>query len=90
MSQVIVTEDQLKDKRLKSGAQERAIERESGFDQWRRSDVTKADGFKRVVGLGTYPIVALWSVLLGLIYLVVQVFKVAIGAIGKMAWKKQA
>jgi len=63
MSQVVVTEDKLKSRRIKSGEQERQIDRESGFDKWKLSDVTKFDPVAAVLGLVALPVVLSWYVI---------------------------
>jgi hypothetical protein len=60
MSQVVVTDDNLKSRRIKSGEQERQIDRESGFDKWKLSDVTKFDPVAAVLGLVALPVVLSW------------------------------
>lgn len=82
LSQVIVTDDKLRDKRSKSKDQELKILKEAQFSRWRRDDVTKPDVFKRTVGLLTFPILGLWAMICGLIYIVVKVCKVAFGLLG--------
>lgn len=66
MSQVIVTEDNLKNRRLKSGAQERQIDREGQFQQWRRSDITGFDPFLLLFQIVMLPLVFSWY-LIGLL-----------------------
>jgi len=63
LSQVIVTNDELKSKREKSRDQERRIERESGFAKWRRNDITGRDPRLTVIGLALLPVVGLWTLL---------------------------
>lgn len=82
MSQVIVTNDNLKEKRQRSRDQELKISTEAQFQKWRRDDVTKPDAFQRVVGFLTYPIVGLWAMICGLIYVVVKVAKILLGFLG--------
>lgn len=66
MSQVIVTNDKLTDKRQKSRDQERKIKVEDMFARWRRDDVTKPDPFKKMVGLAVTPVLAIWAALCAL------------------------
>ena len=60
MSQVIVTEDRLKEKRQKSAAQEQRIGRDD-LDRFRRSDVTKQDPAATVLGLVLMPLFGVWT-----------------------------
>ena len=63
MSQVVVTDDNLKSRRIKSGEQERQIDRESGFDKWKLSDVTKFDPVAAGLGLVALPVALSWYVI---------------------------
>jgi hypothetical protein len=71
MSQVVVTEDALKARRIKSGDQERKIDREGLFNQWRRSDITRFDPVAALVGVAALPVLVSW-------YIIGTVVKVAI------------
>lgn len=70
MSQVAVTKDNLTEKRLRTSSQEHAISCEDGFRKWQRSDVTKPDLVKKIVGFATYPILGIWGIIVGLMFLV--------------------
>jgi hypothetical protein len=63
MSQVVVTEDNLKQRRLRSGEQEKRIDREGQFRKWLKSDITGFDPIAAVVGLAVLPVVAIWYIL---------------------------
>jgi hypothetical protein len=84
LSQVIVTNDSLKQKRERSAEQEHRIDRESQFARWRKSDITGKDYVESAVGYALLPIVALWAFLTGVIALMLTaceyLFKV-LGAI---------
>jgi hypothetical protein len=60
MSQVVVTDDSLKQRRLRSGEQERQIDREGQFKKWLKSDITGFDPIAALVGLAVLPVVAVW------------------------------
>lgn len=75
MSQVIVTQDQLTDKRRRSGQEEHRIETNAQFAKWRRSDVTGFDPVRRAVGLAVMPILGLWGVLALLLTGIMEVLK---------------
>ena len=66
MSQVIVTQDNLLDKRQRSREQEKHIETEEQFVKWKRSDVTGPDAFRKTVGMAVMPILGLWAILGGI------------------------
>lgn len=62
MSQVIVTDDVLRNKREESKRQEHRIDRESAFSQWRMNDITsRRDPVAALIGLAALPVVAFWS-----------------------------
>ena len=84
LSQVIVTNDALSQKREKSREQERRISREDSFQHWRRSDITGHDGFKAMVGYGVVPILALWGLLAGLGAVVLDILNVIFKVLGRM------
>jgi hypothetical protein len=73
MSQVVVTEDNLKARRLKSGDQEKNIDREGLFNKWRRSDITGFDPIAALVGVAALPVLVSW-------YIIGTIVKVAIFA----------
>ncbi len=60
MSQVIVTNDNLQQKRESTRAQEAKIDREVQFNQWRRNDITGRDPIASAIGFAMLPIVGLW------------------------------
>ena len=79
MSQVIVTNDNLNEKRELTRAQEHKIKVEQAFASWRRSDATKTDAFQRFLVLIVGPILALWaglaSLATGVIWLIRSLFR---------------
>lgn len=84
MSQVVVTEDSLKQRRLRSGEQERQIDRESQFKKWQLSDITGFDPIAALVGVAVLPVVAIWYVLSFLVRIAVYIgigFSRALGAL---------
>ena len=86
MSQVIVTEDSLADKRRASAEQEQKIDVSSRFKQWRRSDITGRDLFATAVGLAVLPPLAFWfflgSLATAIMYAVRYVLKALGGVVG--------
>lgn len=62
MSQVIVTQDNLLDRRQRSREQERHIDTDAQFVKWKRSDVTGPDVFRKTVGLAVMPVLGLWAI----------------------------
>lgn len=93
MSQVVVTHDALQKSRDASLVQEKNIDSESEYQHWRMSDATKTHPVAKMVGVATFPILALWSLLsIGLgfaVALIVGLMKV-LGRLmpGAMAGKK--
>lgn len=73
MSQVVVTDDTLKQRRLRSGEQERQIDREGQFKKWLKSDITGFDPVAAVIGVAVLPVVAIWYFLASLVRLAVYV-----------------
>ena len=69
MSQVVVTDDSLKQRRQRSGEQELQIDREGQFKKWLKSDITGFDPIAAVIGLAVLPVVAIWYVLASLVRL---------------------
>jgi len=65
VSQVVVTDDVLRDKRQKSALQEQQISCENGLDKWRmRSLHNKKHPLMTVVGIALSPILAAWAFLM--------------------------
>lgn len=87
MSQVIITEDQLKDRRQQSAAQEHKINRDGVVARFRKSDVTGFDPIKKAIGLAALPIVAIWSAILFAIGLAIGISGVIFRGIGKI-WRQ--
>ena len=73
MSQVIVTEDNLKQRRQKSAESERKIDSEGAMSQWRMSDVTGFDPVAAAVGLAVLPVALSWYIIGGLVKLAIYV-----------------
>ena len=84
MSQVIVTQDRLRQRREASGQQERTIEREAEFAKWRRSDITGRDPVAAAVGFAVLPIVALWGLLCGLMVIVLEALRAVFWVFGRV------
>lgn len=84
MSQVIVTNDKLNEKRLNSRKQELNIKKEDKFTRWRRDDVTKSDALQRFIGLVVTPILALWAGLCLIIAAVGFVLQAIFKILGKL------
>jgi hypothetical protein len=63
MSQVIITDDNLKSKRTASATQEHAIDREGQFLKWRRNDITGFDPIAAAAGLAMAPVVFLFWII---------------------------
>lgn len=84
MSQVIVTNDTLKQKREKSAEQEHRIDREGQFQHWKRSDITGKDLPKIAIGFAVLPIAALWAFLTGLIALMLTICEYGFKVLGSV------
>ncbi len=61
MSQVIVTEDVLSDKRNISRAQEEKISQDSRIGKWSKSDISGKDPLATIAGIAFLPILAVWA-----------------------------
>jgi hypothetical protein len=83
MSQVVVTKDVLSERRVKSGLQEKQIETEY-MSENRMSNPTKKDPVAMVLGIVALPVLGAWSVLTGIVYLVMSLFRVIMTGIGKI------
>ena len=75
LSQVIVTNDALADKRKRSAEQEKKIDTESRFQKWRRSDISGRDPVATFVGLASLLIVAFWFFIGGLATVIAYLFR---------------
>ena len=85
MSQVIVTNDELKSRREKSRDQERQIERESGFAKWRRSDITGRDPKLAVISMALMPVFGLWTLLGVVMVAMLELSKSLFRVLGQLA-----
>jgi hypothetical protein len=84
LSQVIVTRDKLSAKREASRSQESKISKEAMFGRWRRNDITGKDPVAAAVGYLSLPIVFVWAVLTGFIYLVLTILQFVFEGLGKV------
>ena len=66
MSQVIVTEDVLQDKRDASRIQEEKITQDSRIRKWSKSDISGKDPIAMLVGIAFLPVLAAWTCILAL------------------------
>ena len=82
MSQVVVTEDKLSERRQASRLQESRIEREASFAKWRRSDISGRDPVAFLAGLAFAPIAIIWTVFTLIIAAIFSVFKFIFRALG--------
>lgn len=84
LSQVIVTEDKLSDKRKQSRDQEHRIKVESQLARWRRDDVTKPDPVKKIIGLLATPVLGIWAGLATLIVAAMLLMRAFLRGLGKI------
>jgi hypothetical protein len=84
VSQVIVTRDELQERRDRSAAQEHAIETERGFVKWHNPSSKLADLIEKAVGFAVVPIVALWALFTGIIVFAFGVLQFVFRAFGKL------
>ena len=84
MSQVIVTEDNVKTRRMNAAGQEHKIKTDSGLEKWKRSDVVGFDPIKTAIGIAVLPIVALWGLILGFISYAFGIVAAMFRMIGKI------
>jgi hypothetical protein len=89
LSQVIVTQDKLLDKRQRSREQEKNIETNEQFAKWRRSDVTGPDAFRKLVGLAVMPILGLWAILGGIMATALGLLRAVFKAVGQILGGKR-
>ena len=90
MSQVIVTEDNLKSRRMKSAEMERKIDSEGAMNRWRMSDITGFDPVAAAVGLAVLPIALSWFIIGGLVKLAIYVSISVSRFIGALIGKSKA
>lgn len=88
MSQVIVTNDDFKQKRLRSREQEKQIAKEAMYQRWRKMDVNTFRPLAIAIGIATIPVVAFWGLLLGLMGFALSIFTVILKTAGKLAGNK--
>jgi len=84
LSQVVVTDDKLKDKRDQSREQERRIDVRSVTKKWLRSDISGRDPIATAVGIAVLPIVAIWSFLGAFITVMLLAVRFLMVGIGKV------
>ncbi len=82
LSQVIVTNDDLKKQREKSAEQEHRIDREGQFSHWKKNDITGKDLVATVIGFAVLPIVGLWAFLTGIMTVMLSICRFAFKALG--------
>lgn len=90
MSQVVVIEDSLKERRDKSKKQEDQINREDMFKRWRKNDITGKDFVAMTIGIVAIPLFVCWAIILGLISLIVWGFKYLMLGIGAIVGGKKS
>jgi len=64
LSQVIVTEDRLREKRQRSAVQERHIAKDEAFARFRRSDVTRPDPMAKLLGCILMPLLGIGALII--------------------------
>jgi hypothetical protein len=65
VSQVIVTQDNLSERREASRKQERMIDTDSGVKKWQLGDIVKGDpGFRKFLLVALSPLFAFWGILM--------------------------
>jgi hypothetical protein len=75
MSQVIVTEDNLNDKRARSREQEHNIDRDSYLGRWKKAtDATKPSFAAAAIGIAALPIIGFWAFILFLMSICLTAF----------------
>lgn len=84
MSQVVVENDNLRDRRQASREQERQIAKNAYLTKWQRNDVTKTKPIEKLIGLAVLPILALWSLIAGLGGFVLWVLTSLFNFLGKL------
>ena len=89
MSQVIVTQDKLLDKRQRSREQEKHIETNEQFAKWRRSDVTGPDLFRKTVGMAVMPILGLWAIVGGIMAAALGLLRWIFKSLGRLIGGKR-
>jgi len=87
MSQVIITDDRLNERRQKSAEQEHKIQREVMLTN-RMSDTSAPDPVAKVLGVAAIPILALWGFICILIFLATIVLRGILVLFGKVAGGK--
>jgi hypothetical protein len=83
LSQVTQTHDRLEEKRRLSSEQERRISRDI-MTHRRMSDPAKKDWFLTLVGYAVLPVLALWTLLTGLIFVASSVFYFILKGLGRL------
>jgi hypothetical protein len=90
LSQVIVTNDQLKPQRDLTRWQERDIDRDGQFKRWKRSDiVSRGDPVKILIGLAVLPVLALWGILAGIMAVAVAIVNFVFKGLGAVVGGKK-
>lgn len=84
MSQVIIEEDQLKEKRLKTREQERRIDRESVHAKWQIGGTAGLSFIARAAGIALLPVALLWAGFIALISLAFRIVGRLFQVLGKL------
>lgn len=84
MSQVIVTNDALAEKRKRSAEQEKKIDVNGRFSKWQMSDISGKDPFATVVGIASLFILGFWFFLGGIATAIAYVFRGVMRGMGML------
>ncbi len=84
MSQVVVTKDELSQKRELSRQQESKIAKEDLYQRWRISSANQDKPLFALATLAFLPVIALWFLLLGLISITMTGFIVLLKGFSKI------
>ncbi len=88
MSQVIVTDDNLREKRQHTRQQELNISTEAMYGRWRIANVKQMRPLAALIAIASVPVVVFWGFLLLFIGLSLSAFTVILQVLGKVFGSK--
>lgn len=90
LSQVIVTDDELRVKRERTRKQEHLITVGRGPKSWQRSLIKKNAPVTVIVGYAVMPIVAIWGFVVGCIVVAMKILQAIFQGLGKLIGGKKS
>jgi hypothetical protein len=84
VSQVIVTNDNLRERRQRTRGQEAKIDRESAMARFRFGDITGRDPVEILIGVALLPVVAFWAFITAISTVALYFMRLLLAVLGKI------